>query len=182
MNKLTIRDVDIAGKRVFVRVDFNVPIDEKTGVITDDGRIRAALPTLKYLLEKKTKIILCSHLGRPDGKVVESQRLTGVAKRLSDIVDQPVDMAGDCVGPDVEQCVANMKPGQILMLENVRFHQEEEDGEPSFAQALSRLGTSTLTMRLLFLTDVTLLSLVSLIIFLRSPVCYWKKNWIHWAG
>jgi phosphoglycerate kinase len=140
MNKLTIRDVDIAGKRVFVRVDFNVPIDEKTGAITDDGRIRAVLPTIKYLLEQKTRIILCSHLGRPDGKVVESQRLTGVAKRLSHIVNQPVDMARDCVGPDVEQCVANMKPGQILMLENVRFHQEEEDGVPSFAQALSRLG------------------------------------------
>src|SRR5665647_440705 len=106
MNKLTIRDVDIAGKRVFVRVDFNVPIDEKTGVITDDGRIRAVLPTLKYLLEQKTRIILCSHLGRPDGKVVESLRLTGVAKRLSQIVNQPVDMAGDCVGPAVEQCVA----------------------------------------------------------------------------
>ena len=140
MNKLSIKDVDLTGKRVFVRVDFNVPIDEKTGIIADDGRIRAALPTLKYLLEQNTKIILCSHLGRPDGKVVESQRLTPVAEKLAQIMGMPVAKTEDCVGPEVEQAVANMQSGQIVMLENVRFHPEEEEGLESFARALSCLG------------------------------------------
>lgn len=106
----------------------------------DDGRIRAALPTVRYLLAQNAKIILCSHLGRPDGKVVESQRLTGVARRLSEIIGRPVETTNDCVGPEVEAVVSSMKPGQILLLENVRFHPEEEEGLPSFAQALARLG------------------------------------------
>ena len=140
MKKMTIRDVDVSGKRVFVRVDFNVPLDEATGTITDDGRIRAVLPTINYLVEHGAKIVLCSHLGRPDGKIVEALRMTAVAARLAQILGRAVIMAGDCVGVAVEKSAADLKEGQILLLDNVRFHPEEEAGDPSFAQALAKLG------------------------------------------
>lgn len=140
MDKLTVRDIDVVGKRVLVRVDFNVPLDEKTGTITDDTRIRAALPTIKYLIERKAKVILISHLGRPKGKVVESLRLGTVAKRLSELLGQPVEITRDCVGPEVEKTVAELKGGQVLLLENLRFHPEEEAGDASFAQSLARLA------------------------------------------
>jgi len=140
MDKMTLRDIEVGGKRVLVRVDFNVPLDEKTGEITDDNRIRAALPTIKYLTEHGAKVILMSHFGRPKGKVVDGLRLAGVAQRLSQILMQPVDIAPDCVGPEVEKMVANLKSGDILLLENLRFHAEEEAGDVPFAQALARLG------------------------------------------
>jgi len=124
MNKMTIRDIDVRDKRVLVRVDFNVPLDEKTGEITDDHRIRAALPTIKYLTEQNARVILMSHLGRPKGKVVEGLRLRGVAEYLSRLLDKPVAMAPDCTGPDAERMVGEMKPGDVLMLENLRFHAE----------------------------------------------------------
>jgi len=135
-----VKDVDVRGKRVLVRVDFNVPLDEKTGEITDDNRIRAALPTIKYLIGRGAKVILMSHLGRPKGKVVGGMRLGVAAWRLSEILGQPVTMAPDCIGPDVENMVAAMKAGDVLMLENLRFHTEEEAGDVSFARALARLG------------------------------------------
>ena len=140
MKKLTIKDVDVAGKRVFVRVDFNVPLDEKTSEIMDDGRIRAALPTIEYLKERKAKIILCSHLGRPDGKIVEGLRMTPVGLRLSEMLGETVGMVDDCIGEDVEMAVADLRDSEVLLLENVRFHPEEKAGTPSFAQALARLG------------------------------------------
>ncbi len=140
MNKMTVKDVDVRGKRVLVRVDFNVPLDEKTGEITDDNRVRAALPTIKYLIERGAKVILMSHLGRPKGKVVVGMRLGVAARRLSQLLEQPVAMAPDCIGPDVENMVAAMKAGDVLMLENLRFHAEEEAGDTSFARALARLG------------------------------------------
>jgi len=140
MDKMTLRDIEVGGKRVLVRVDFNVPLDEKTGEITDDNRIRAALPTIKYLTEHGAKVILMSHFGRPKGKVVDGLRLAGVAQRLSQILMQPVGIALDCVGPEVEKMVANLKSGDILLLENLRFHAEEEAGDVPFAQALARLG------------------------------------------
>jgi len=140
MPKMTVRDIDVKDRRVLVRVDFNVPLDEKTGAITDDNRIRAALPTIKYLIEHGAKIILMSHLGRPKGKVVADMRLDVAAKRLSQILNRKVAMAPDCVGPDVEDMVAAMKSGDVLMLENLRFHAGEEAGEASFAQTLARLG------------------------------------------
>ena len=140
MDKMTLRDIEVGGKRVLVRVDFNVPLDEKTGEITDDNRIRAALPTIKYLTEHGAKVILMSHFGRPKGKVVDGLRLAGVAQRLSQILMQPVGIAPDCVGPEVEKMVANLKSGDILLLENLRFHAEEEAGDVPFAQALARLG------------------------------------------
>jgi len=140
MNKMTIRDVDIRGKRVLVRVDFNVPLDEKTGEVTDDSRIRANLPTIKYLVEQGAGVILLSHLGRPKGKVVDKLRLAVVAQRLSQILGKQVGAAMDCIGPEVEKLVASLKSGDILLLENLRFHSDEETGSASFAQALARLG------------------------------------------
>jgi len=140
VEKLTIRDIKVDDKRVLVRVDFNVPLDEKTGEITDDTRIRATLPTIKYLTERKARAILISHLGRPKGKVVDELRLTGVAQRLSQILGQQVGVATDCIGPEVEKSVESLKSGDVLLLENLRFHSDEETGSASFAQALARLG------------------------------------------
>jgi phosphoglycerate kinase len=140
MNKLTVRDIDVGGKRVLVRVDFNVPLDAETGAITDDSRIQATLPTIKYLAERKARIILCSHLGRPKGKVVEKLRLAVVAKRLSQLLGQPVTIATDSIGSEVEKAAEKLKPGAILLLENIRFHPEEEANDASFARKLARLA------------------------------------------
>jgi phosphoglycerate kinase len=140
MDKMTVRDIEVTGKRVLVRVDFNVPLDAGTGAITDDSRIRAALPTIKYLLERNARVILMSHLGRPRGKVVSELRLAPVAQRLSRILGQPVGVAADCIGPEVAKSVAAMKAGDVLLLENLRFHPEEEAGDADFAKALARLG------------------------------------------
>lgn len=139
MEKKTIRDVDVKGKRVLVRVDFNVPTDENRQ-ITDDTRIRAALPTIKYLLEQGAKVILASHFGRPKGQVNEKYRLDQVAKRLSELLGQEVAKTSDCVGPEAEAAVAALAPGQVLLLENVRFHAEEEKNDPEFAKKLAALA------------------------------------------
>jgi len=140
MNKLTIRDIGVGGKRVLVRVDFNVPLDEATGAITDDSRIRATLPTVKYLIDRRARVILCSHLGRPMGKVVEKLRLAVVAQRLSQLLGQPVEVATDCIGSDVEKTIEKLGEGDVLLLENIRFHPEEEENDASFARALARLA------------------------------------------
>jgi phosphoglycerate kinase len=140
MNKMTVRDIEVTGKRVLVRVDFNVPVDAKTGDITDDSRIRAALPTIKYLIERNARVILISHLGRPKGKVVNELRLTPVAQRLSQILGQQVGVAVNCIGPEVEKSVETLKAGDVLLLENLRFHSDEETGSADFAKALARLG------------------------------------------
>ena len=140
MNKMTVRDIEVGGKRVLVRVDFNVPLNPKTGKITDDTRIQATLPTIRYLIERGAKVILCSHLGRPKGKVVDSLRMTKVAQRLSQLLGQQVGVATDCIGPEVENSVATLKSGHVLLLENLRFHPEEEQATASFAQALARLA------------------------------------------
>jgi phosphoglycerate kinase len=139
MNKKTIRDIDVAGKRVLVRVDFNVPLDAEQH-ITDDTRIRAALPTIEYLLDHGAAVILMSHLGRPKGKAVETMRLTPAAQRLSELLHKPVQMAPDCIGPEVETLARNLQPGQVLLLENLRFHDEEEKNDPAFARQLASLG------------------------------------------
>jgi len=140
MNKATIKDIEVSSKRVLVRVDFNVPLDGETGVITDDSRIRAALPTIKYLIRRGARVILCSHLGRPKGKVVEGLRLAIVAQRLSQILEQAVKVARDSIGPDVEKVVAELKDGDVLLLENVRFHPGEGKNDAAFAQALASLA------------------------------------------
>jgi phosphoglycerate kinase len=140
MDKLTIRDIDVSGKRVLVRVDFNVPLNDKTGDITDDSRIRATLPTIEYLIDQRARTILCSHLGRPGGKVVKKLSLAVVARRLGQILRQPVEFIGDCVGHEVGKAVKNLESGGVLLLENLRFHTGEERGSASFARDLARLG------------------------------------------
>jgi phosphoglycerate kinase len=135
MNKLTIRDLDAAGKRVFVRVDFNVPLED--GRITDDSRIVAALPTIKALLAQGAIVILASHLGRPDGKVQDSMRLRPVAERLSQLLKMPVPVTGDALGVGTEDAIRRLKPGEVILLENLRFHAEEEKNDPEFAKALA---------------------------------------------
>lgn len=139
MNKQTIRDINVAGKRVLVRVDFNVPLDDVQH-ITDDTRIKAALPTIEYLLNHGAAVILMSHLGRPDGKVVEKMRLAPVAERLSKLLHRPVQMATDSIGPEIEAQARALQPGQVLLLENLRFHKEEEKNDPGFAKQLASLG------------------------------------------
>lgn len=140
MPKQTVRDFAVDNKRVLVRVDYNVPIDKTTGEVADDTRIRATVPTIQYLIERGAKVILLSHLGRPDGKVVESLRLDPVARRLSAILGRPVRKLDDCVGPDVEETVRAMQPGEVVLLENVRFHPEEEANDPAFCRDLATLA------------------------------------------
>ena len=126
MAKLSIRDVDVAGKRVFVRVDFNVPQDKKTGEITNTARIAAALPTIQYILEKGGSVVLASHLGRPDGQASEKLSLKPVADKLAELLGKPVQFLSDCVGAEVEAAAAALQPGGVILLENLRFHIEEE--------------------------------------------------------
>ena len=140
MKKKTVRAIEANGKRVLVRVDFNVPLDKATGKITDDTRIRATLPTIRYLIDQGARIILCSHLGRPHGQIIEGLRLTVVAQRLAHILGQQVKVVGDCIGPDVEKAIKELKNGDVLLLENVRFHPEEEKNDASFARALASLA------------------------------------------
>ncbi|PIW40748.1 MAG: phosphoglycerate kinase [Chloroflexi bacterium CG15_BIG_FIL_POST_REV_8_21_14_020_46_15] len=140
MQKKTVRDIPVEGKRVLVRVDFNVPMDMEAGIITDDSRIRASLPTIRYLVAHGAKVILCSHLGRPKGKVVEGLRMAPVAQRLSELLELPVETADDCIGEEVKTKVKMLGGGDILLLENLRFHPEEEANDPSFAKELAGLA------------------------------------------
>ena len=138
--KRAIRDVELRGKRVLIRVDVNVPLAQGTGRITDDTRIRESLSTIRYALEQGAAVILMSHLGRPDGQRVDGLSLAPVAQRLSELLGQPVALAPDCVGPDTERQAMALTPGQVLLLENLRFHAEEEANDPAFAKQLARLG------------------------------------------
>ena len=139
MSKKTIKDIDLKGKKVLVRCDFNVPMDEERN-ITDNTRIVAALPTIKYLLENNCAIILCSHLGRPKGEFKPEFSLEPVSKELSKLLDKEVIMAKDVIGEDAKQKAENLKPGQIMLLENVRFHREETDNNPEFAKQLASMA------------------------------------------
>ena len=138
MRKKTVREIDVRDKRVLVRVDFNVPID--AGVILDELRLTAALPTIEHLRDQGAKTILCSHLGRPKGTVVESLRLAPIAARLGELSGAPVATANDCVGAEVEAAVDSLAGGDVLLLENVRFHAEEEVNDPAFAKQLAKLA------------------------------------------
>lgn len=140
MGKKTVEDCDVRGKRVLLRVDFNVPLDKESGAITNDERIRAALPTIRYLLDKDARLIIMSHLGRPKGQVVDSLRLDPVAARLSELLGQSVAKVDDCIGPVAEAAVAALQPGEALLLENVRFHPEEEKNNHEFIKQLAALG------------------------------------------
>jgi 3-phosphoglycerate kinase len=139
MPKATLRDIAIRGKRLFVRVDFNVPLS-KAGEVTDDTRIRAVLPTLTYAFQEGASVILASHLGRPRGKADPAYSLRPVAARLQELLGKPVRLAADCVGGDTEALAQALAPGEVLLLENLRFHPEEEANDSAFAQALARLG------------------------------------------
>jgi len=138
--KKTVRDVEVRAKRVFVRVDFNVPLEAGSGRISDDTRIRASLPTVRYLIERGARVILASHLGRPKGKVSEDARLKPVVERLSVLLGMPVAYVGDCVGPEAEAAVARLRDGDVLVLENLWFHAEEEKNDPGCAQKLAALA------------------------------------------
>ncbi len=140
MPKKTVEDIDVRGKRVLLRVDFNVPLDLDTGAIRNTARIGASLPTIKYLVDHAAKVILCSHLGRPRGKVVENLRLAPIARKLSQLTGLPVMTASDCIGQEVERKVMTLKEGNILVLENLRFHPEEERNDAGFAQKLASLA------------------------------------------
>ena len=138
MEKMTIRDVEVTGRRVFLRADLNVPLDD--GRITDDTRIRASLPTIVNLLERGASVVLASHLGRPKGKVNDALRLRPVAERISQLLGRPVRMTGDALGPGVRVAVEKLRPGDLLLLENLRFHAAEEANDPEFAAELASLA------------------------------------------
>ena len=142
MNKKTIRDMEVKGKRVLVRVDFNVPMDDR-GNITDDTRIRAAVPTIQYLAQQGAKVVLASHPGRPKGQRNEKYSLAPAASRLAELLGREVRQAPDCIGPEVQALVDAMQPGDLVMLENVRFYAEEENNDPGFAQKMASLPTFT---------------------------------------
>lgn len=139
MPKLTIRDIDVKSKRVFVRVDFNVPLNDK-GEITNDTRIRASLPTVQFGVERGARLILASHLGRPKGKPNPKMSLQPVATRLAELLSKPVSFASDCVGPEADKAAAALKDGDVLLLENLRFHPEEEKNDPEFSKSLASLA------------------------------------------
>jgi phosphoglycerate kinase len=138
-HKLSVESIEVKAKRVFVRADLNVPLDDH-GNVTNDRRIRASLPTIQYLLDKGAAVVLASHLGRPKGKVNPAMSLKPVAARLAELLGREVKMAPDCVGPETEALAKALKPGEVLMLENVRFHAEEEKNDLAFAQAMARLA------------------------------------------
>src|SRR4029078_10189525 len=137
VNKLTINDIDLSNKRAFIRVDFNVPI--KDGKVDDDTRIRVALPTIKYALNKGGSVILASHLGRPKGQRVDKYSLKPVAEHLSSLLGKQVGFANDCIGEEASARANRLKPGEVLLLENLRFHAEEEKNDDGFAQQLASL-------------------------------------------
>ena len=137
-NNQSVEDIDVAGKKVLVRCDFNVPLKE--GKITDETRIQGALPTIKYLKEHNAAVILCSHMGRPKGEFNMAYSLAPVAARLSELLGTNVALASDVVGDDAKAKAAALKPGEIMMIENVRFHKEEEKNDPAFAKELASLA------------------------------------------
>ena len=140
ISKRTVRDIDVAGKTVLMRVDYNVPFAPGTTEISDDSRIWASLPTVRYLLERRCKVVLCSHLGRPSGEVVQGLRMTPVSNRLSDLLEMPVSQVSDCTGEDVRRAIDALPASGVVLLENLRFHAGEEENNPEFASELASLA------------------------------------------
>jgi len=139
-DKKSVKDIDVSGKKILLRCDFNVPLDKKTGEISDETRIAASLPTINYLLDRGASVIACSHLGRPKGEWREDLSLKPVAKRLSELLGKPVKFAKDVIGEDALRLAAELKPGEIMLLENLRFHKEEEKNDPEFAKKLASMA------------------------------------------
>ncbi|MBD3263661.1 MAG: phosphoglycerate kinase, partial [Candidatus Omnitrophica bacterium] len=139
MDKKSVKDIDLKGKSVLMRADFNVPLD-KDGGVSDDNRIKAALPTVKYIIGKGAKLILMSHLGRPKGEVKPELSLKPVGARLGDLLGKEVKVLSDCIGEAVKAEVSSLKGGEIILLENLRFHKEETKNDPGFAKELASLG------------------------------------------
>ncbi|MBP3318423.1 MAG: phosphoglycerate kinase, partial [Ruminiclostridium sp.] len=139
-NKKNIRDVDVAGKKILMRCDFNVPYDKKTGIIQDDTRIIATIPTIRYLLDQNAAIILTSHLGRPKGEWKKENSLFSAREHLEELLGMPVPMTTDVLGPDTKEMAANLQPGQVMLVENLRFRKEEEKNDPEFAKELASLA------------------------------------------
>src|SRR5665213_385002 len=137
--KQTIKDIDLKGKRVLLRADYNVPVNDK-GQITDDYRIQQSLPTIKYILDQKASLIICSHLGRPDGKPDSKLSLFPVAKHLQELLKLEVEFVPDCIGDRAQKAASNLQPGQVVVLENLRFHREEEANDAGFAKQLASLA------------------------------------------
>ncbi|MCH7653065.1 MAG: phosphoglycerate kinase [Chloroflexi bacterium] len=138
--KKTVEDVDLNGKTVLMRVDFNVPFHPGTNEISDDSRIRASIPTIDYLLARDCRLVICSHIGRPKGRVVEGMRMEPTSRRLSELLSRKVAQAEDCIGPGVEDAVKALAPGEVLVLENLRYHAGEEANDPDFAKSLASLA------------------------------------------
>lgn len=139
-NKKSIKDIDVKGKKILLRCDFNVPLDKKTGAITDDGRITSSLPTINYLLDNGAAVIVCSHLGRPDGEWNTKLSMKVVADRLSELLGKHVIMSSDVIGKDAVKLSKALRPGEIMLLENLRFHKQEEENDPDFAKALAGMA------------------------------------------
>lgn len=179
MDKLSIDDLDLKGKRVLIRVDFNVPLDK--GRVTDDTRIRASLPTIRRVLERGGKAILISHLGRPKGEIKEELRLTPIAKRLEELLKRRIKKLNDCVGEEVQEAVSELREGEVILLENLRFHKEEETNDPEFAKELASLAD-------IFINDAfgtvhrAHASTVGVTKFLPSACGYLLKKEIEYLG
>jgi 3-phosphoglycerate kinase len=139
-NKKTIADIDVRGKKILLRCDFNIPLDKATGAITDDGRIISSLPTINYLLDQGAAVICCSHLGRPKGKRDDAYSLKVVGARLAELLGKPVKMAKDVIGEDAARLARALRPGELMLLENLRFHKEEEENDAGFARALASMA------------------------------------------
>ena len=139
-NKKSLLDIDVRGKKILLRCDFNIPLDKKTGEITDEGRITSSLPTINYLLDHGASVIACSHLGRPDGEWDKAYSLAVVGKRLSELLGKPVKMSSDVIGDDALRLTSELRPGEIMLLENVRFHKEETKNDPEFAKKLAQMA------------------------------------------
>jgi len=146
MRKKTVRDIDVEGRRVLVRVDYNVPLDPESGRVLDDTRIKATLPTIEYLRDRHAKLILCAHLGRPKGKREVSLSLWPAAERLSELLGSPVKTTGCCCGPVVQETAHSLEAGEVLLLENVRFHAEEQENDAEYAKANGAEGMFFNTM------------------------------------
>jgi len=179
MDKLSIDDLDLKGKRVLIRVDFNVPLDK--GRVTDDTRIRASLPSIRRVLERGGKAILISHLGRPKGKIKEELRLTPIAERLEELLKRRIKKLNDCIGEEVQEAVSELREGEVILLENLRFHKEEEENDPEFAKELASLAD-------IFINDAfgtvhrAHASTVGVTKFLPSACGYLLKKEIEYLG